>query len=98
MVKPNLSGHSEDSAKARITREVVAVRLGRGEREQIATAAGLQGMPISTWLRCAALQASAVAVGKASVRPRPAPEPKPVVVLDVAPARQHYVDGELVRR
>lgn len=79
-------------------REVVPIRLGDGEREQLAKAAGLQGMPVSTYVRCAALQASAVAVGKASIAPRPAPKPKPVVVLDVAPKREHYVDGELVRR
>jgi hypothetical protein len=99
MVEPNLSVHAEDSAKARNTRVVVAIRLGRGEREQIAAAAGLAGMPVSTYLRCAALQASA-AIARVQVRSRPAPERKlRVVELEPGPERRvHYVDGELVRR
>jgi uncharacterized protein (DUF1778 family) len=100
MVEPNLSVHAEDSAKARNTREVVAIRLGRGEREQIAAAAGLAGMPVSTYLRCAALQASAAAIARVQVRSRPAPERKlRVVELEPGPERKvHDVDGELVRR
>jgi hypothetical protein len=104
MVEPNLSGQVEDSPEARNTRDVLAVRLAEREREQIAAAAGLQGMPISTYLRCAALQASAVAIGRASVataRPREWPAPAPprkLRVIEVVPEpRAHYVDGELVR-
>jgi hypothetical protein len=85
-------------------RAVVPIRLSDREREQIATAAGLQNMPLSSYVRCAALQHSAVAVGRATVAPRPprrerpAPERK-VPVLDFMPApKPHYVDGELVRR
>jgi hypothetical protein len=90
-------------------RQVVPIRLSDGEREQIATAAGLQAMPVSTYLRSAALQASAVAIGKATVasrpprRERPAPERKvpdrKLLVVDSVPAaKSHYVDGEAVGR
>jgi hypothetical protein len=91
--------------QTRNTREVLALRLSGAERAQIATAAGLQNMPLSSYVRCAALQASAVAVGRATVAPRqprrerPAPERKvPVIDLAPEPTREHYVDGELVRR
>jgi hypothetical protein len=78
-------------------RAVVPIRLSAGEREQIATAAGLQGMPVSSYLRCAALQASAVAIGKATVAPKPPRPERKVLVLDAEPPkRPHHVDGELV--
>jgi hypothetical protein len=85
-------------------RAVVPIRLGDREREQIAKAAGLQNMPVSTYLRCAALQASAVAIGKATVASRPprrerkVPERKLLVVDPEPPKRPHYVNGELARR
>jgi Mobilization protein NikA len=108
LVEPNLSSSSEDSGRARNTRQVIAIRLAEGEREQIAAAARLQGLPLSSYLRCAALEASAVAVGRATVAPGPHPPRPPrrerpagkreVPVLDWAPAKTpHYVDGELVR-
>jgi hypothetical protein len=88
------------------------VRLSEAERAQIAAAEGFQNMPLSSYVGCAALQHSAVAVGKATVAPRPRPvspraEPTPerkvparkLLVIDPAPPkREHYVDGELVRR
>jgi uncharacterized protein (DUF1778 family) len=78
----------------RDVRDVLALRLSEGERAQIATAAGLQNMPLSSYVRCAALQASAVAVGKASVvlrRELPAPKRK-LPVIDLAPERrEHFV-------
>jgi uncharacterized protein (DUF1778 family) len=47
----------------------LTLRLSAGEREQIAAAAELQDMPLRSYLRCAALQHSAVAVAKANVGP-----------------------------
>jgi hypothetical protein len=45
MVEPNLSDDSEDRGRTRVICGVVALRLSPAEREQIATAAGLQKMP-----------------------------------------------------
>jgi uncharacterized protein (DUF1778 family) len=89
MVEPNLSDDSEDRGRTRVIRGVVALRLSPAEREQIATAAGLQKMPLSTYVRCAALQASVVAVGtpRPPRRERPAAE-REVPVLDWAPAKE----------
>ena len=97
-VERNLNGNREDAGEARNT---LSVRFAGAERAQIAAAAGLSGMPLSSWVRCAALQASAVATGRASVAPPRPPERKPTVMLELAPeppARAHHVDGELVRR
>jgi hypothetical protein len=94
--------------RTRDTRETLTMRLSGKEREQIAKAAELQGMPLRSYLRWAALQHSAVAIGKATVtsrprrRERPAPERKvperKLLVIDPEPSKAHYVDGELVRR
>jgi uncharacterized protein (DUF1778 family) len=56
MVEPNLGSNSDDSGTARSTRQVPALRLSEREREQIAAAAELQKMPLSTYVRCAALR------------------------------------------
>jgi hypothetical protein len=99
MVEPNLSSVGEEPALSRNTgRDVLAVRISPAERAQIATAAGLQDMPVSTYVRCVALQASAVAIGRASVVPRRDPARPKAPVTAPEPTREHYVDGELVRR
>jgi uncharacterized protein (DUF1778 family) len=100
MVEPILSGDVEESPEARNTREVLALRLSEAERGQVAKAAELSGMPLSSWVRSAALQASAIATGRATVAPPRAPDRRVLVMLDLGPesAREHYVDGELVRR
>jgi len=80
---------------ARITREVLAIRLSDGEREQIAGAAARLGLALSSFVRQAALQASAVVGRKVSVQ---APEPAEreslgVVVLDPEQGSHACVDG-----
>lgn len=100
----------EDLTRGRTTaRDVIAVRLSEAERAQVARAAVALELPLSTFLRHAALQASAVATGKANVRPAatrelgeravaheapPQPEPRALVVLGLDEERIHYVDGE----
>jgi hypothetical protein len=80
-------------------RAVVPIRLGAGERSQIAAAAARRKVTLSAFVREAALQASAVVEGKASVRAaEPEPEREPLALAEPVPVRVHYVDGEPVRR
>ena len=80
-------------------REVVPVRLGEAEREQIARAAALRKLPLSSFIRQAALQASALVQGKASVKAQTRPpaerESTGLVVIESEPAG-HWVEGEWV--
>jgi uncharacterized protein (DUF1778 family) len=80
-------------------RAVVPIRLGDDERAQIAAAASRRKLTLSAFVREAALQASAVVEGKATIH---IPEPEPerllgLVVSEPEPAR-HMVDGEWVVR
>ena len=80
---------------ARITREVLAIRLSDAEREQIAGAAARLKLTLSGFVRQAALQASAVVGRKVSVQ---APEPPEreslgVVLLDPEQSSHAFVDG-----
>jgi uncharacterized protein (DUF1778 family) len=78
---------------------LVAVRLSDQERKQITAAAGRLKLPLSSFIRQASLQASAVVEKKVSpavARPvEPEPEPRELVTVDAKP---HYVDGEPVYR
>jgi hypothetical protein len=76
--------------------------LSDGEREQIARAAGRLKLPLSGFVRQAALQASAVVEGKVAAK-APERESAGVVVVDVEPPAleveepwrpHHFVDGE----
>ncbi|MBA2359827.1 MAG: hypothetical protein H0V79_02640 [Actinobacteria bacterium] len=92
-------------------RDVVPIRLGAREREQIAKTAARRELALSSFIRQAALQASAVVSGKASVvrparagaqggAPATSSRQEPVsrlVVIDPAPAG-HWVEGEFVSR
>jgi uncharacterized protein (DUF1778 family) len=80
---------------ARITREVLAIRVSDQEREQIAGAAARLKLTLSGFVRQAALQASAVVGRKVSVQ---APEPperesRGVVLLDAEQGSHAFVDG-----
>jgi uncharacterized protein (DUF1778 family) len=79
-------------------RSVVPIRLSDEEREQINTAAARLKLPLSSFIRQASLQASAVVEQKVSpavARPAEFEEPRELVVIE--PAR-HMVDGEWVSR
>lgn len=96
---------SPSSATLRNTpvREVTPIRLSVAERAQIAGAAARRKLTVSGFIRQAALQASAIVEGKASVRrpeePRQASayDERGLVIVDPEPAG-HWVDGELVSR
>ena len=80
---------------ARITREVLAIRLSDAEREQIAGAAGRLKLTLSGFVRQAALQSAAVVGRKVSVQ---APEPPEreslgVVLLEPEHGSHAFVDG-----
>jgi hypothetical protein len=85
--------------KGRNTRAVVPIRLGDGERAQIARAAAVRELPLSGFIRQAALLQAAIVTEK--VTPVKAPERErvrrevPVVVEEEAPERvpSHWVDG-----
>jgi hypothetical protein len=77
-------------------RSVVPMRLSDAEREQIARAADRLKLPLSGFVRQAALQASAVVEGKVSVKTPERTEVAPArgaVVLDLEPRAHHFVDG-----
>jgi uncharacterized protein (DUF1778 family) len=87
------------SATLRNTRSVISLRLAAGERDQIADAAERVGLPFSTFIRQAALQASARVVEKVSVVRASEPETeRGLVVLGDDGPSEHWVDGELVSR
>jgi multidrug efflux pump subunit AcrA (membrane-fusion protein) len=72
----------------------VPIRLGDAERAQIAAAALRQGLPLSGFVRQAALQVSAIVTAKATVKTEREPEPaREVSVLDTDVERVHVVDG-----
>jgi uncharacterized protein (DUF1778 family) len=84
-------------------RDVLAIRLSEAERHQVAGAAERFGKTVSAFVREAALQASALAVERATVREQKA-NPNAQRVADCAddenlvalePVR-HMVDGEWV--
>jgi hypothetical protein len=72
-------------------RSVSTIRLSDQERGQIAAAAARLKLPLSSFLRQAALQASAVVERKVSVRENPPPERELVVVEPRTD--HHFVDG-----
>jgi uncharacterized protein (DUF1778 family) len=79
---------------ARITREVLAIRVSDQEREQIAGAAARLELTLSGFVRQAALQASAVVGRKVSAQaPPPERESRGVVLLDPEPSDHSFVDG-----
>jgi hypothetical protein len=84
-----------ERVNARITREVLAIRLSDQEREQIAGAAARLGLALSSFVRQAALQASAVVGRKVSVQGPEPPERESlgVVVLDPEEGSHAFVDG-----
>ena len=88
-------------------RSVVPIRLGDGERQQIAAAAARRKLTLSGFVREAAVAASAIVQGKATVQRPSAPRVgveaptvvdsgRGVVVVDPEPA-EHWVDGERIR-
>jgi hypothetical protein len=106
--KPNPGDESEASAKARNTREVVAVRYAAAERRQIQRAAELQQVPFSSYVREVSVRA---AFDDLSARERPSRERKSdsagvsrersektgaFAVLEAEAQPVHYVDGEPV--
>jgi hypothetical protein len=76
--------------------------LSDAEREQIQAAAAWRKLTLSGFIRQAALQASAIVEGKATVRTPESEQPDSVdgglVVLETGPPAGHWVDGELVYR
>ena len=79
-------------------RDVVPVRLGNAEREQIAQAAEHRKLALSSFIREAALQASADVQGKASVKAPAVPERAParVTMVEPEPPKRRMVEGEWV--
>jgi hypothetical protein len=83
-------------------RDVTPVRLSVGERRQIAAAAARLKLPFSSFLRQAALQASAVVERKVAVKAEHengfhAPEqPRDLVVVEPR-SDHHFVDGICMR-
>src|SRR4051812_36765912 len=81
----------------RNTRQVVPVRLSGPERSQIASGAARLKLPLSSFVRQAALQASAIVERKVSVKPAvPKPERRPAVAMLEDPEPAHFVDGDPV--
>jgi uncharacterized protein (DUF1778 family) len=80
---------------ARITREVLAIRVSDQERGQIAGAAARLGLTLSGFVRQAALQASAVVARKVSVQAPESPERESqgVLVVDPEEGSHAFVDG-----
>jgi uncharacterized protein (DUF1778 family) len=81
-------------------RAVVPVRLGDGERRQIAAAAARRKTTLSAFVREAAFASSAIVEGKASVKAPEVSEPEReqgLMFVEAEPAG-HWVDGELVYR
>jgi hypothetical protein len=76
-------------------RSVSTIRLSDQERSQIAAAAARLKLPFSSFLRQAALQASAVVERKVSVRERP-PAGRELIILE--PTTPHrFVDGTCMK-
>ena len=80
-------------------REVTPIRLSAAEREQIHAAAARRKLTLSGFIRQAALEASAIVEGTATVKAPEREEPESgyggLVVLEAEPTG-HWVDGELV--
>src|SRR5215216_4289881 len=64
MVEPNRPEKTAMLSESRNTRQVVAVRLAEAERAQVVAAAAVRGVPPCSFVREAALAASAVVTGR----------------------------------